>query len=156
MWLVTEDGFFSLACAEAHGLEAPYWEGHDFNPKAYVLVRTRDKSSLEEMLKRIQACGVEGVQPKEGEWTGRIWSSEETDYEHRMLVTNNAWMNYLGSVCRDMAYDNFKPACHRRWYETVGWEQAEMRHNVLVRIWSVLFHGWPRDKGHERLNTVTH
>jgi len=146
MWLITTDGFYSVANAEAHGIDAPYWEGHDLPQSFYLLVRTRDTWSMTQVVDRLKDCDVEHIKPKAGEWNGKIWTFEGTDYEHRMLIPRNAWMNYLGLACNDIKYDNFKPALYEKWCEQFGETVADRQSWAMNATWGVINRLWSRDR----------
>ena len=148
MWIITKDGFFSVASASAYIKEADefslihdehIWEGHNLNKEDYLLIRSRDRWGLEQVRQRVLGPHEEGV------WTGEIITDIGTDYEERMIMPRFKWAMYLQTVAHDIDYKNFKPACHDNWEKHLGNDIASSRSSAMLSMWWVLYDMWDRN-----------
>lgn len=143
MWLVTEDGFFSVVSGAA------FPEGFEWEPDGLVLgvdqcvlVRTRDSDSIERIEIVLRLAGHEWP---EKEWSGRIYSLAGTDYEHRMLMPRYLFNLYLQVATSAIDYGNFKNKAQTVWAKRVGLDMAHRRCEALLETWFAFREKWPTD-----------
>jgi hypothetical protein len=101
MWVFTETGFVSAVC--------------HYNEKGVVVVRSRDRKSLEE-LARVTDEPIE--------------NSPHNDYPYRVHVTKEQFQSWLVGMVSSMDYTNFK----NHVYGTRGPDFA----HALSGVWSVM------------------
>ena len=117
MWLITDRGFYSAVA-------------HRTKPET-IIVRARDRRDL----LRLDDLIPDGT-PSAAE---RIWEDPRADYRYRMEVSRTEWAYACGQLAVGIDYPNFKDAVTR----TLG----RARHDVYMRVWSVLQNIAPRGKG---------
>jgi hypothetical protein len=144
MWLVTEDGFFSVVSGAA------FPEGFEWEPDGlvlgvdqYVLVRTRDSDSIERIEIVLRLSGHDW--PDE-EWSGKAYALAGTDYEHRMLMPRYLFNLYLQIATAAIDYDNFKNKTGTVWTQRVGFDVALRRGSALLETWFAFREKWPTDE----------
>ena len=144
MWMVTEDGVYSIVDKSPDGEE-------------YLLVRARDQQSLLDMKDRLVTHvkeDTDGVYVKTGKtdglmWHGRFWTGDATedggtDYEWRMSMPRALLMAYMTLVFEDIKYPNFKNHTAYVWPRHVGEDIATRRSITLEGVWEMIDKLWPR------------
>lgn len=147
MWIMNVDGYFSVVEPKREEKYMKYWEGLDI-AQPYVLVRSRDRASIQSMLERlmnseeIEFGGNEslGIAP----WTGTVWDHEGTDYEHRVMLPSPVWAIYLSLTVGAIDYFDYKGGAYDAWHKRGLDLHASHRARVLGRVWHVLRDEWPR------------
>ena len=102
MWLFTQDGFLSIV-------------RHRDDPEV-LLVRARDRASLEEFGAKVGLPAAE------------IVTLPETDYRYRIVCGDGAVLSFLAQTVRELDYPNFKAR--------VSQTRGPRWHSLLLRIWS--------------------
>lgn len=146
MWIFTQDGF----CSVTQGAKHPHlfeWEpeGFSLEREEYLLIRTRDSESMENVKLRVTLAGIE---PPEGEWTGTIWTLDNSDYEHRMLMPRHLWAKLLEWHGANLTYPSFKTHLSKAWTEQYGPHVGRQRSIALMETWCTMKDYWPTDKWH--------
>tara|TARA_B100000902_G_C27217805_1_gene867980 strand:- start:65 stop:637 length:573 start_codon:yes stop_codon:yes gene_type:complete len=149
---MNEDGYFSVVKPKQEEKYMKYWDGLDVT-KSYVLVRSRDRASIQSMLERLIEAGsmpdaVRKFQFKENDstppWTGAVWDHEGSDYEHRILIPTEVWAIYLSLTVASLDYFDYKGGAHDAWEKRGLDLHASHRARVLGRVWHILRDDWPR------------
>jgi hypothetical protein len=109
MWLITQDGFFSVTAYD------PRRGGARRDSDDLLIVRARARDDLERI----------------GAWIGiDILETPRADYPFRVVTSRQAWVNYLSHATTGIDYFNFK--------DRVSERLGSDRHDVLMSVWSSL------------------
>jgi hypothetical protein len=134
MWLISKYGFVSVV---AH-LDKPGW----------VLVRTRDRSDLEEFRSVARDCDVPGFSEE------AIEENSSADYRFRMTVKDEDWAELAKALALGIDYPNFKNVV-----ASVDPERAAVYGAVWADLMKIQYPGseaWPDANGQDRKDTVVH
>ena len=158
MWIINEDGFFSVVrgADTVSGISeekmSGYFADHNRPRDEYFVVRSRDSASLEAMLERIAR---HAIVPDNELWTGKIWSGEGSDYEHRVLVPKAMFQTYMKEAIGGIDYQNFKHHVGAKNLERLSAFRGGKINMALKHIWTAIAFYWPRDEENDPFAAVS-
>ena len=121
MWLVNDDGFFSIV--------------QDQEDAGRVYVRGRSETDMEAFVT------VAKHATNNGTWEGEVVQTPHRDYAFRVHAPREVWADYLAEKVNDLGYGNFKNHCADRWVAEDR-DFAFERLELLNDAW-MLFNHWP-------------
>lgn len=108
MWVMTQDGFYSVVAYDPSRTDGHPVEGEDL-----VVVRARAREDLEVFGK-----------------VADIIDSPTADYPFRVVIERTEWQAYLERAADEIDYTNFKSRVSKR--------QGHRRHDVYMKVWGAL------------------
>jgi hypothetical protein len=118
MWVFTTHGFYSIVSTS--------------DDHSVVLVRTRDRKSLEKLIDFLNEN--DNHVGKYGD--DNIIVTPYRDYPYRIAALRDDWVHYLERYAYEkMLYPNFKSAC-----KAAGMSRRQLL--ALGDVWGTMYHDW--------------